>query len=240
MKTHPIRPTDERLTVALLDTGITAGHACLSRLRLHAAQSFIAADPLNDWLGHGTTIADAFARALPPEAPPIRLIVGQVIGPRDGTGATLASGLRWAHGLGARLLIVAAGTLSCPPALARAVAEACASHRVIVAAAGNPFHGQRGPLYPAALPGVVSVGCSAFQSTYAEWWHPPDRIEQATTREGTSIAAARAAAVIVEQWARAGPAAVMLTRSSGLPPCEALRDARYASPPPPLTPPHPR
>ncbi|HEU5469184.1 MAG TPA: S8 family serine peptidase [Actinophytocola sp.] len=175
-------PAGAGAALAVLDSGFNAAHPALRGVEVAGSRSFVGGDPLRDPVGHGTECCSIVV-ARPGHggpagvAPGVRLYVGQVIGAGGwGDPPALCAGLRWAAGLDIDVLAIPLGCLSSTPPLWHAIRTACARGVRVVAAVGNPYLGQRGPLYPAAYPGVTAVGAARFEDTYAAWRTPPDVI----------------------------------------------------------------
>jgi hypothetical protein len=102
---------------------------------------------------------------------------GSVIG-GDGLGnaANLASGLRWAASLRPSVVAVPLCLTGDHPLVWAGVGDVLRTGAVLLAAVGNPFASQRRALYPAAYPGVIAVGASAYAATYSTWAAPPDEV----------------------------------------------------------------
>ncbi|MCS6916012.1 MAG: S8 family serine peptidase [Myxococcales bacterium] len=174
--------------VAVLDTGLSLDHPALQGIRLAACRSFVGGDPHQDVTGHGTgccgiLVARPGLGGPAGLSPGIALLFGQIMG-KDGRGtvAALCEGLRCAVGADADLIALPSGVLYEEPVLRAAVAEVLAAGVRLLAAAGNPFVGQTGPLYPAAYPGVLCVGAAAYRDLYAAWSRPPDVVVLANRR----------------------------------------------------------
>jgi thermitase len=113
--------------------------------------------------GHGTAMATLIAGSdaqVGGVAPAARLLDIRVAD-REGVSSTalLASGIVRAVDLGARVINVSLGTEARSPVLMEAIRYAQDRNILIVAAAGNEQ--QTALAYPAALPGVLSVGAVA-------------------------------------------------------------------------------
>jgi subtilisin family serine protease len=163
------------VTVAVIDTGIDAGHPEFAG-RILAARSFVGGTP-DDVIGHGTFVAGLIAAAVDNAegvagvAFPARLLVAKVAEP-DGDIATVneAKAIRWAVNRGAQVINLSLGGLRDPVQLPRdtyskveadAIAYARSKGVVVVAAVGNSDAAPSSPWpfadWPAALPHVVGV-----------------------------------------------------------------------------------
>lgn len=149
------------VTVALIDSGVDARHP-----QVRVARSVdLTGTGARDCLGHGTAVAGIIAGRDMPEipfagvAPEARLISIKQTNDETGDIALLARGLVRAAELGAKVVNVSIQTHD-QPDLKAAVDYALSRDVVIVAAAGNVNKGDgtAAPAYPAAYPGVLSVG----------------------------------------------------------------------------------
>lgn len=214
--------------VALLDSGLSRSHPALRCAKISAARSFVGGIPTVDDVGHGSACAGVLVAEAGHGGPEgllagAEIVIGQVIG-SDGVGTVevLNEGLRWAGDCGAKVIALPLGFLSPDDALEKTISDLLRRDVVLVAAAGNPYAGQVGPMYPAACPGVVCVGVAAYAPEYASWARPPDMLVPTDgvpvvdvqggwrLARGTSVAAVIAAGLIASA-AHPTPS----TRSSG-------------------------
>ncbi|WP_116206199.1 type VII secretion-associated serine protease mycosin [Amycolatopsis circi] len=166
------------VVVAVVDSGVDADHPQLRRPgKVLPGRDFVANQDLPgsfDCDSHGTAVASIVAadalpgvgfRGVAPDATvlPVRVSdqdltdQGQIqrINPQ-----TVANGIIYAVGQGARVLNLSMSGTADFPAIREAVAYAVASDVVVVAAAGNAQQdaSTKLPSYPAAYPGVLGVG----------------------------------------------------------------------------------
>ncbi len=169
-------PAFERIPVAVIDSGVDAGHPELAG-RILAAKSFVGGSATVDPLGHGTFVAGLIAAGVDNGigiaglAPSAQLLVAKVVTPsRNIPIDAEARAIRWAVDNGARVINMSLGGLRDPldPNLdgysrleADAVSYAVRNGVVVVAAAGNSDSAPTSPWnyasYPAALPHVLGV-----------------------------------------------------------------------------------
>jgi subtilisin family serine protease len=169
-------PAFERIPVAVIDSGIDAGHPEFAG-RLLAAKSFVGGSPDVDPLGHGTFVAGLIAAGVDNGigiaglAPSAQLLIAKVVTPSGSIPIDAeARAIRWAVDNGARVINMSLGGLRDPldPALdsysrleADAVSYAVRNGVVVVAAVGNSDQAPASPWsyasYPAALPHVLGV-----------------------------------------------------------------------------------
>ncbi|MDR1428558.1 MAG: S8 family serine peptidase [Bifidobacteriaceae bacterium] len=163
------------IRVAVIDTGIDERSNDVSAV---AAKSFIQDPSTQDTTGQGTKVAGVIAAhdndiGLLGLAPEAELLVARVATDRgDALYSTVADALRWSVSQAADIVCVPIAFNENDPELAAAVADVIASGALLFAAAGSATPNSReGPLaYPAALPGVVSVGVAnrdGYVSEYA-------------------------------------------------------------------------
>lgn len=144
---------DPAVVVAVVDTGVQADHPAL-RGRVLPGDDLVdpGASPGDD-NGHGTAVAGIVAST----CLQCRILPVKVLGANGvGDWAAIALGVRWAADHGAAVIDLSTGASRAPDAVGAAVAYALARGVIVVAAAGN--RGSSEPFYPAAYPGVVSVG----------------------------------------------------------------------------------
>ncbi|WP_214411981.1 S8 family serine peptidase [Sphaerisporangium fuscum] len=156
----------EGVTVAIVDTGVDPRHP---QLKLAKQIDLTNTYPF-DCIGHGTAVAGIIAGAdmrqlkipFAGVAPKARLIsIKQTNQTDKGDVGLLAKGIIQAADLGAQVVNVSIQAHD-QPDLKAAVDYALAKDVVIVAAAGNirKEDGVPAPAYPAAYPGVLSVGAT--------------------------------------------------------------------------------
>ncbi|MFF5446690.1 type VII secretion-associated serine protease mycosin [Streptomyces sp. NPDC012888] len=171
----------EGVTVAVLDTGVDAGHPDLEGQVLDGVDLVgMGAGPGDArWAKHGTAMAGIIAghghgtnrrsgvMGLAPAARilPVRVILEEGDPGRDKArqtkGGALAEGIRWATDHGAHVINLSLGDDSesahHEAAEDEAIQYALAKGVVVVASAGNGGHRGNPVSYPAAYPGVIAV-----------------------------------------------------------------------------------
>lgn len=160
------------VTVAVLDSGVDAGHPQLAGAVLPGLDRLYPGGGPGDWdcVGHGTGVASIIAarprpgsalRGVAPAAAILPIVVGEDF---TGTGwldpaqgAAIATAINDAVGLGAGVIAVPVEIPADRDDLRAAVAAAVSAGVVVVAAVGDLDRGSVPP-YPASYPGVVGVG----------------------------------------------------------------------------------
>lgn len=148
--------------VAVLDTGVSP-HPDLAGRLLPGKDLVDDDNDPSDPHGHGTHVAGIVGAAagnglgsagVAPGASilPIRVLDAE----GRGSNATIAAGIREAVKRGAKVINLSLGGSEASETLKRAIADAQAAGAVVVAASGN--EGVTSAFYPAAFPGVISVG----------------------------------------------------------------------------------
>ena len=157
------RASGAAVTVAVLDSGIDAGHPEFAG-RLVGGMSFVggSAGPADDY-GHGTHVAGlvgALANngvGIAGVAPNVRIMPIKVLD-RNGMGTldAVLSGIQAAKDAGARVINMSLASPISSSAQDAAIAECVKAGMIVVAAAGNESTDT--PEYPAGSPGVIAIG----------------------------------------------------------------------------------
>ncbi|WP_449283061.1 S8 family serine peptidase [Leucobacter sp.] len=174
-----LRATGEGVTVAIIDSGVDATRPQLADAFAPGSTSLIddgeRSDGLGDPQGHGTALAGIIAArsaagsGVVGIAPDARIVSLRVFRGDDeesvdrGFGPDaerIASAIRIATDLGARVITVALSDDVDTPALREATADAAARGALVVASAGNRSTAENtedSPRYPAAYPEALAV-----------------------------------------------------------------------------------
>jgi len=171
-------PAFEPIPVAVIDSGVDAGHPELAG-KVLGAKSFVGGSARQDSLGHGTFVAGLIAAGVDNGigiaglAPSAELLVAKVVTRSRAIPVEAeAKAIRWAVENGARVINMSLGGVRDPldPSgdtysrlEADAVAYAISNGAVVVAAVGNSPEGQspgKYASYPAALPHVLGVSAT--------------------------------------------------------------------------------
>jgi hypothetical protein len=162
------------VVVAVLDTGVDAGHADLRGAVVPGFDLVNNDTNPNDDNGHGTAAAGIIAARtnnLQGEAGVCwncAIMPVKVLGANgSGTTSAIASGILWAVDHGADVINLSLGGTGTTTALADAVAHAESEGVVVVAAAGN--NGNTTRFYPAAYPQVISVAGTDSSDSRYDW-----------------------------------------------------------------------
>ncbi|HTU72492.1 MAG TPA: S8 family serine peptidase [Trebonia sp.] len=165
------------VTVAVIDSGVDENPQFGDRVAegpdLAASAAAIPAGA--DCVGHGTAVASIIAAAPQPGvafsgvAPQARVLSIKITNSETIPSGVTASAIRAAVSLGANVINLSLADAN-TPALQSAVQFAQVHNVVVVAAAGNDnANGSKGPFYPAAYPGVLSVGAVGPDGALAQF-----------------------------------------------------------------------
>jgi membrane-anchored mycosin MYCP len=165
------------VTVAVIDSGVDANPQFGDRVDegpdLTASAIGIPAGA--DCVGHGTAVASIIAAApvagvtFSGVAPRARVLSIKITNSETIPSGVTASAILEAVNLGASVINLSLADAN-TPALESAVQFAQAHNVVVVAAAGNDnANGSKGPFYPAAYPGVLSVGAVGSDGSLASF-----------------------------------------------------------------------
>jgi membrane-anchored mycosin MYCP len=155
------------VTVAVVDSGVQY----TPQLNGRVSYKDLTGTGGADCVGHGTAVASIIAASDEQSsgvpfygvAPAARILSIKITTSENVNPGVLAAGIRDAVNLGAQVINVSSQVVQDTPALHQAINYALGHNRVVVAAAGNDEQTSngsqiRGPFYPAAYPGVLSVG----------------------------------------------------------------------------------
>jgi subtilisin len=173
--------TGAGVTVAIVDSGIEAGHPrvgivqrCVAFHLDDAAESGVTSDetPHDDLVGHGTACAGV-VRAI---APDCELTSVRVLGDRlSGRGPVFASGLQWAIESGARVVNCSLSTNRVDyAAVFHDLADAAAHRGVVIVCAVNNVSGTS---VPATFASVISVAATDSADRSAWYVNPTPPVE---------------------------------------------------------------
>ncbi|MDT0452624.1 S8 family serine peptidase [Streptomyces hesseae] len=184
----------EGITVAVVDTGVDSS---ISELKGKTVQGDdVSNKPLGadvDKVGHGTNMATLIAGAgdgggIQGLAPGARILPVRTVGAglADASDPIMARAIRYGVDHGARVINIsmgAPGDISQSPQTEAAVRHALAKGALIFAASGNDRDKGNLPNYPAAIPGVVSVGAIDSTSTVTKWSNSASNVALAAPGE---------------------------------------------------------
>jgi subtilisin family serine protease len=151
--------------VAVVDSGVDEHHRELQSQVLPGRNIIEQNDDTRDEHGHGTAIAGIIAArtnnavGMSGICPTCQILPVKVLNESgEGTYAHVIAGLLWAADNKAQVINLSLGSYGFSRFLADAVAYAHQNGAVIVAAGGN--EATKAPLYPGALPNVISVAAT--------------------------------------------------------------------------------
>ena len=182
-----------RVTVAVLDTGVYAGHPDLqgqvmSGYNSQTGVSGASSDPH----GHGTHVAGIVAArvangaGVKGAAPGARILPVTVLDSTgSGTDADVANGIIWAVDHGAGVINLSLGGAGEAPAMLPALQYAADRGVVVIAAAGNEAANGNPVIYPAAYTNVIAVGASTSGGALASYSERQSYVD--VTAPGSSI-----------------------------------------------------
>jgi serine protease len=164
-------------TVAVLDTGVDAGHPELSGRILPGYNALNKTTNTNDDNSHGTMVAGIIAantnngRGVAGVAWNARILPVKVLNAEgSGSDSSVVAGINWAASHGARVINMSLGGSSYNSVMHDAVKNAVAKGIVVVAASGNEY--SNAPHYPASFPETISVGATdnnGVLTTFSSW-----------------------------------------------------------------------
>jgi subtilisin family serine protease len=168
------RSTGGSNLIAVLDTGVQAGHRDL-RGRVVRGYDFVNNDTsAADDNGHGTWVAGIIAANVNDRygiagiSWTDRILPVKIMN-ASGTGSTadLAAGITWAANRGADIINMSVGGFPYSQAIQDAVNHAWTKGAVLVGAAGN--NNRREVFYPASYDHVVSVSATQVEDEFSHW-----------------------------------------------------------------------
>lgn len=167
--------TGAGIRIAVVDSGVDdhqpllAGHVAAGSDLTGAARAGL------DCVGHGTFVAGLIAGQKPAwgqfagVAPGATIVPIKVTDKQTVDIAALVDGVYAAIDARVDIINISTTTVTNDPRLAAAIADALARHIVVVAAAGNEGDQGDTAIYPAAYPGVLSVGAINAQGERAAY-----------------------------------------------------------------------
>jgi type VII secretion-associated serine protease mycosin len=171
------RSTGAGVTVAVIDTGIDAGHPDLAGqilpgIDLVAKTSGVSSDPN----GHGTHVSGTIAAlagngiGIAGIAPDAKILPIRVLGANgSGVMSDVATGLVYAADHGAQVVNMSIGSSGQTGAVSTAIGYARSKGVVVVAAAGNERASGSPISYPAADVGVIAVASTDSADHYSSF-----------------------------------------------------------------------
>ncbi|GAB2611176.1 S8 family serine peptidase [Kribbella endophytica] len=164
-------------TVAVLDTGVDAGHPELAGRVLSGYNAYTKNASTNDDHYHGTMVAGIIAastndsRGIAGVAWNARILPVKVLQANgSGSDSAIVDGINWAASHGARVINMSLGGPSYNAVMHNAIKAAVAKGIVVVVSSGNEYSNV--PHYPGSLPEVISVGATDSNGalvTFSSW-----------------------------------------------------------------------
>ncbi len=168
------------VTIAVIDSGVDLQHPDLQANLVPGFNAINPGQPPQDDNGHGTHSAGIAAAAgdngvgVTGSCPRCKIMpIKALDATGGGNGFQVAQGVVWAVDNGAQVINMSLGGEESDVSLEQAVKYALSRNVTVVVAAGN--NSTDTPMYPAALPGVISVGSVDVQrqissfSNYGSW-----------------------------------------------------------------------
>lgn len=211
----------EDVTIAIIDSGIDTDHeefiGRISELSYNAATKQVGISKVEDDLGHGTNVAGIIAAernnniGIDGITDNVQLLIIKAnnAGEETYANSNIVEGIYYAVDNGADIINLSLGSESNDPSISEAIDYAYENEVFVVAASGND--GTDVPIYPAALPNVISVGSIGENSTISDFSSFGESIDLVAPGEliytthldngyaqvsGTSFAAPHVAAVL--------------------------------------------
>lgn len=177
--------TGERVTVAVLDTGVDAGHEDLEGQVLEGYDVIEdAPGGDHDPNGHGTLAAGMVAAiadnglGIAGAAPDVEILPVRVLDEDgNGKGTDITAGVEWATANGADVLNLSFGGGESDSRLEDALDDALAAGIVVVAAAGNQGNEGNPVLYPGAYESTFAVGATDEDDRVADFSSYGDHLD---------------------------------------------------------------
>ena len=167
------------VVIAIVDTGVDLGHPDLKDKLVKGYNAtglsgLFGLGSAKDDNGHGTHCAGIAAAitnngvGIAGMAPNCKIMPVRVLaGAGSGSLLSVAKGITWAADHGADVISLSLGGAGTMQSLGDAVAHALKKNSVVVAAMGNAGHAGNPISYPAAYPGVISVGATDAEDKIA-------------------------------------------------------------------------
>lgn len=181
----------ERVTIAVVDTGVDLDHPDLSGRLVEGRNILADNDQPDDDNGHGTHVAGIIASQTNNREGIAGITWFNKIMPikvmdKEGSGTSfdVANGIIWATDHGAEIINLSLGNYQPAAVIEEAIQHAFDNDVILVAATGNDSTDQPG--YPAAYPQVISVAAVDQNGEWAEFSNFGDYVN--VTAPGVAIA----------------------------------------------------
>ncbi|BBH63798.1 hypothetical protein ACTI_04830 [Actinoplanes sp. OR16] len=186
------KSTGQGVTVAVIDTGVDAGHPDLAANVLSGYDAIAnTAGTSSDGNGHGTHVAGTIAAVtgngvgISAVAPDVKILPVKVLA-ANGSGymSDTAEGIVWAADNGAQVINMSLGSTAKVAAVTNAIAYARSKGVTVVAAAGNSRASGSPTSYPGADEGVIAVAATDSADRYASYSNAGGYVDVAAPGSG--------------------------------------------------------
>ena len=198
MSKIPIKETNNKTSVAILDTGIDSKNPTLQKYIIKSYNPQNKDSTVQDECGHGTHIAGIITGLSNNGIMPVKVLNGM----GTGKSSDIAIGIKWAVDEGSKIINLSLGGTKYDQLLKETIDYAIEHGCIVVCASGNTY-GER-KIYPACLDNTISVGAIDKDGNISKFSNRGDSVDVYTygdvisfdlegkyvERSGTSMACA--------------------------------------------------